>query len=512
MSPDPVRRFSLARRPRRAGFLVRGGGRRAAGLAAAASLAVAAVAAAQTADSAAYGQRIELTLLEVGGGAVEIESGPAPLAAGAAPPAYDLAGGAAATRVDGPGRLGTLLTAGPIAVGARSALPALDDAEAGATLEAVHLSLGGRLTLDAEAVTASAEVLPEDGETCWSGTAAGGGATFVEAALGGGLIPVRIPLPPAPPPNHLLFDRPGEVSVILNEQVVDDGRASVHAVHIRVEGLAIDGVGLLAGDVYLGHADAAVGCGGAKVAVSVADLPDPGTVGAIVTYTATVSNDGPERALDVLLGAPLPVAVEPVSATPSQGQCAIVGRDVACSLGDVRAGETATVDLAVTPVHSGAVAVQVEAAATNDDAFPENNHASETTRVHGQGTFDVADLGVELADSADPIEIGRTLTYTLTVRHDGGKTVSSALATLELPFGLELLSVVPGQGSCAGDPTVVCDLGALAAGQQATVTVGVLVARGGVLEATAVVSSSVTDPEVADNEVVESTQVEDPPA
>ena len=112
----------------------------------------------------------------------------------------------------------------------------------------------------------------------------------------------------------------------------------------------------------------------------------------------------------------------------------------------------------------------------------------------------------------DFIEIGRTLTYTLTVRHDGGETVSSALATLALPFGLELLAVVPGQGSCGGDPTVVCDLGALAAGQQATVTVDVLVARGGVLEATAVVSSSVTDPEVADNEVVESTQVEDPPA
>jgi len=477
----------------------------------AAVLAVASGAAAQTAESAAYGQRVDLTLAESAGGDVEIASGPAPLAAGAAPPAYDLADDASSTRVDGPPRLGTVLTTGAIEVGARSALPALDDAEAGATVERLRLDLGGRLTLDADLVTANAEVLPDDGETCWAGTTADGGATLTNAALGGSLIPVRIQLPASPPPDYVAFAGP-EATVILNEQVVGDGRMRVHAVHVRVEELVIADVGTLRGDVYIGRADAVVGCGGADVSVSIADAPDPGMVGAHVTYAATVSNAGPERALDTLLGALLPVSVDPISATPSQGECALAGRDVACSLGDVRVGETATVDVVVTPIHSGAIAVPIEVAAANSDVFTENNHAFESTLVHGQATVRSADLRVELADSADPIEVGQTLTYTLTVGHDGGVDVPSALATLELPFGMSLLSVTPGQGSCAGDPTVVCDLGPMAAGGEVAVTVTLRVLRGGTLEATAVVSSAVDDLDLADNEDVEFTQAEDPPA
>ena len=474
--------------------------------------AVASGAAAQTAESTAFGQVVDLALTKSMTGDTQIESGPAPLATGAAAPAFDLADDLFSTRVDGPQRLGTVLTTGPIEVDARSAMPNIDDAAADAIVERPVLNLGGWLTFDADAVSATANVLPDDGETCWAGTTSAGGATFANAALGGSLVPVRIQLPASPPPNYVAYENPGVVTVILNEQESGDGRLSVHAVHVRVEELVIDGVGTLQGDVYIGHADAVVGCGGADVSVSIADAPDPGMVGAHVTYAATVSNAGPERALDTLLGALLPVSVDPISATPSQGECALAGRDVACSLGDVRVGETATVDVVVTPIHSGAIAVPIEVAAANSDVFTENNHAFESTLVHGQATVRSADLRVELADSADPIEVGQTLTYTLTVGHDGGVDVPSALATLELPFGMSLLSVTPGQGSCAGDPTVVCDLGPMAAGEEVAVTVTLRVLRGGTLEATAVVSSAVDDLDLADNEDVEFTQAEDPPA
>lgn len=511
MTAHADRSSSLAPRPRFPGLFVPGTGLRAAVLTLAALLAAASGAAAQTAESGAFGQRVDLTLVDSRGGATEVESGPEPLASGAAPPAYDLADVASSTRVDGPPELGNVLTTMTAEVDARSALPDLDDAEANAAVAGVRLNLAGRLTLDAGAVNASAEVLPDDGQGCWSGTTADGGATFTNAVLGGSLVPVPIELPAAPPPNYVAFEGSG-VSVILNEQVIGDGQMSVHAVHVRVDSLAIDDESTLQGDVYIGHADAVVGCGGAEVSVAVVDSADPGAVGVPVTYTATVSNDGPERALDTLLSVLFPVAVNPQSATPSQGQCSISGRIVTCSLGDIRVGETATVAVVASPVHSGAVAVPVDVAAANSDAFPENNHATETTRVHGQATFKTADLRIELADSADPIEVGQNLTYTMTARHLGGVTVQSAFATLELPFGLTLLSVTPGQGSCSGNPTVICNLGSMAAGQQVPVTVTVRVNRGNLLKATAVVSSAVSDPDVANNEEFELTQAEDPPA
>lgn len=492
-----------APRPRRPG--------RIAVLTLAALLAVAAGAAAQTAESTAFGQLVDLALTKSAGGEAGIESGPAPLADGAAPPAFDLAGDVFSTRVDGPPRLGTVLTTGSIEAAARSAMPELDDAAAGVTVQRPRLDLGGRLTFDADAVSAGADVFPEDGASCWAGTMSGGGATLANAALGGSLVGVRIPLPESPEPNYVAFDGSG-VTVILNEQVIGDGRMSVHAVHVQVDELVIPNVGILRGDVYIGHAAAVVGCGGADVAVSIAGPPEPGMLGSNLTYTATVANLGPERALDTLLGALLPVSVDPVSATPSQGECALSGRTLACALGDLRAGETATVAVVVTAVHSGAIAVPIEVAAANSDVFTENNHVCVTTLVHGAASFKNADLRVALADSADPIEVGRTLTYTLTVRHDGGVAVPAAYATLELPSGMSLLSATPGQGSCSGDPTVVCNLGGMVAGQQVPVTVTIRVDRGGTLQAAAVVSSAVNDPDLTDNQDVELTQAEDPPA
>lgn len=250
----------------------------------------------------------------------------------------------------------------------------------------------------------------------------------------------------------------------------------------------------------------------ADVAVSIVESHDPGAVGAQMTYTATVGNFGPERAVDALLSVPLSIAVSPVSAVPSQGSCTIVGRNVTCALGDVRFGETATVILTVTPLHSGAVAVHADVAAANQDVFPENNHGCEMTSVLGAATIKTADLRVEVEDSADPIQVGQLLTYTVTVTHDGGVPVTSALASLELPFGMFLQSVSPSQGSCSGDRIIICNTGSMAAGQQMTVSVTVWVLRGGALEASAIVSSGVTDPQVGDNSFDEITQAEDPPA
>lgn len=498
-----------ASRPRSLGRLVPARAPLAAGLSLAALFAAVPGAAASTADGSAQGRQVDLTLTGVLGGTTRIVSAPHPVVEVAAPPADALQGAADRSRVDMPAGLGTLLSAGRITVdAAASAEPDPDGASAAVHLDDVRLTLAGLLTLTAGIITADARVLPEDGESCWSGTLGGGSAIFERATLGGSLVPAPIALPPGAPPNFVLFDQPGVATVTLNEQVVDGGRVTVDAVHVELHALPVLGIGTLRGDIRLGRAEAVVACGGADVEVALSRSGEPEAAGEPLIYTATVVNLGPERAIDTLVTLPLPAALDPLSATPSQGGCAIEDGLVTCSLGDLRAGREAAIEVVMAPGHSGAVPIPTDVTAANFDPAPRHNHACEPELLAGT-TAEDAHLSVEVTGSADPVVVGQPLTYRLRVAHAGGTAVPGALASLELPFGTLLTSVVPTQGSCTGERTIVCDLGPMAAGEQATVTVDVLVLVGGQLEAAGFVSSELTDPELADNfevRVIESTE------
>lgn len=476
----------------------------------AAVLAGSPAAAETTADSVAFGQRVDLTLVRPIGN-LEVESGPSPFAGGFAPPAYDLSSGLPFLRFRVE-RLGDVLITGGMSAAAGSQSPAVDDADAAATLNDVALDLGGRLTLTARTIDAAVGVVPEDGFSCWDGTASAGETVLTAAVLGGTLLPTRIELPALPEPNHVALDMPGVVRVIVNEQSQADGRRSVHAVHVEVISLTIPEVGTLRGDVYLGHADAAVGCGGADVGVAVADSADPGSVEGTITYIATVTNAGPERADETELSMPLPDSLDPVAAVPSQGSCSIAGRTVLCALGSVRADHEAAVAVTVQARHSGAVLVTADARSSNDDAWFENDHDSEATLVHGRSTFNSADLSMAIVESADPVWVFDPLVYTLTVRNDGNVGVPDVLVIDELPVGVELISVVPSKGECGGTRTVVCDVGDLAVGEEEQVAITVLVLRGGTIANTATVSSSTTDPTLPNNLDNENTMTLDLPS
>lgn len=482
-----------------------------AGIALAAIVAFAGAAAASTADSTAFGQLVDLTLAAKTGD-VAIVSAAAPMVAGAAEPAYKLADGVGSFRYDAPLRLGTLIASGAITLDAGSQMPAVDDATSAVTVDNLTVDLAGRLTLNATSVSAGAAVVPEDGASCWGGTFGFAGASFHNATLGGSLLPLRINLPAEPEPNTVVFDQPGLGRVIVNEQVVEDGRLSVHAIHVELIALPIQNVGVLSGDLYVGYADASVGCGGADFGVSIADSVDPAAVGQAVEYTFTMTNDGPERALGGTVTIPLSPALDLLAVTPSQGSCSIAGGVITCALGDVRAGFEATIAMTATPVQSGAVLVCADARSVNDDVRPENNHAFQTTRVNGQAAIKTADLALAMTDSADPVFIFDTLVYTLTVRHDGPSAVADALLVDELPVGVNLQSVTTSRGQCSGIQPVMCNLGPMNPGQQAVVTITTQVWLGGTLVNTATVSSPTTDPDTGDNAATELTDSQDLPS
>ncbi|MBI4637939.1 MAG: SBBP repeat-containing protein [Candidatus Rokubacteria bacterium] len=116
----------------------------------------------------------------------------------------------------------------------------------------------------------------------------------------------------------------------------------------------------------------------ADLSVTLADSPDPVTVGDLLTYTATLTNLGPDDATSVTLSDVLPSAVTFFSVTASQGSCSADGT-ISCSLGTLAASATATVTLVVRPTTDGAISNAVSVAAAETDPTSANNTAATTT-------------------------------------------------------------------------------------------------------------------------------------
>ncbi|MBN1285424.1 MAG: DUF11 domain-containing protein [Anaerolineae bacterium] len=103
-------------------------------------------------------------------------------------------------------------------------------------------------------------------------------------------------------------------------------------------------------------------------------------VGTELVYTITVTNNGPDAAsADVLLSDALPAGVTLVSVTPSVGTC---DDTIACNLGQLAVGASATITVTVVPNEVGALVNTASASmAQPADPNPVNNTASVETAV-----------------------------------------------------------------------------------------------------------------------------------
>ena len=239
------------------------------------------------------------------------------------------------------------------------------------------------------------------------------------------------------------------------------------------------------------------------------DAPDPVAPGADLTYTITVTNNGPSSAQNVTVNDTLPTGTTFGSATPSQGSCAGT-TTVSCALGSIANGASPTITLVVhvgPSVADGTVISNTASvSSTTADPTPANNSATSTTTVTTS-----ADLGVTKADSPDPVTAGTDLTYTIGITNTGPSDAPGVTLTDPIPAGTSFVSATPSAGSCAGTTTVSCNLGTLANGASASVTlsvhVGSAVAAGTVLSNTATASSGVSDPNASNDSATATTTV-----
>ncbi len=224
--------------------------------------------------------------------------------------------------------------------------------------------------------------------------------------------------------------------------------------------------------------------GSAELAFRLSGSPASVNTGQQVTYTATVTNSGNGAAGSVAFQDLLPGKASLVSTTPSQGSCN-GNPTVVCSLGALNAGASATVTIVVTANQPGSM---------TDHGWVSSNppgnwqhHRTVNTEVRG----DVSpELALRLSGSPASVNTGQQVTYTATVTNTGKGVVSNAGFQDLLPNNIALVSVAASQGSCAGNSTIVCSLGALNPGDSATVTIVVTPNQAGAITDRAWVSTN----------------------
>ncbi|HKW57029.1 MAG TPA: C25 family cysteine peptidase [Candidatus Acidoferrum sp.] len=260
-------------------------------------------------------------------------------------------------------------------------------------------------------------------------------------------------------------------------------------------------------------------CAGADLAVTNAGSPNPVLAGPgpgnVITYTQTVTNNGPQDALNAVFSEQIPTNTTFQSLNVPGGSgwtCvapAIGGTGtISCTNPDVAnaASTTFTATVAVnTGVAAGTVITDVDnvTAGTSDPVLTNNSATVQTT----VGLATTADLSITNTASPNPVIAGNNITYTVVVTNNGAASAGTVAFTEAIPANTTFVSVtpVPAAGWSCGvaSGTLTCSNPLMAAGASTTFTVVVMVnagtAAGTVITDTANVSSATTDPNPNNN-------------
>jgi uncharacterized repeat protein (TIGR01451 family) len=250
---------------------------------------------------------------------------------------------------------------------------------------------------------------------------------------------------------------------------------------------------------------------------TVGDTSVPAGQNVVFVVAARVVNTGQSNAENLTVTDTLPAGVRFVSASPAQGSCSTVptagdiiqtgvNDQVICNLGTVPNGQQRTVTIVVQPTNAqlgdtltnGAT---VTTTTPEDDVEPNTDTASTTVEVPD------TDLIVNKDDTPDPIVVGETTVYTVTVTNAGPSSSEDIVVTDILPPGLisfqEFTIDAPGTCGTVADPvpavgsfgdTLVCEYPFLAAGDSFEITVtGLGEAKGDVVNAVSISSFEIAN-------------------
>ena len=248
----------------------------------------------------------------------------------------------------------------------------------------------------------------------------------------------------------------------------------------------------------------------ADLEVTKAADPTVGTAGQALTYTLTVTNAGPFQATGVIATDAVPAGAVFDAASASQGTASLVGGAVVARLGDLAAGDSATVTIVVTPSGAGSLTNTADVTANEPDPDPSNNSATVTTTINPAPPPPAVDLAVTKSAPTTGVA-GQDLAYTIVVTNAGPGDEPAAHLIDLLPPGVVLVSSsVPPAAATPG--LLKFDLGDLPARASRTIVLLVRPMAAGTLVNQAVVSGIRPDLDPSNNMASATTTVTAAPA
>jgi large repetitive protein len=235
--------------------------------------------------------------------------------------------------------------------------------------------------------------------------------------------------------------------------------------------------------------------------------PNPATAGKQLTYTLTVTNNGPSSATGVSVVDTLPAGVTYVSATPNQGTSSFANGIITTSVGSLASGASTSITILVTvnPGATGSITNTAVVSENEPDTDPTNNKATVTTQINT-----LIDLAITKTASLNEVKPGGQLVYTLTTINNGPSNATGVIILDPLPAGESYVSATTSQGTTSYSGGVLTvNLGNLASGASATTTFTVMVSSSatGTVTNTATVKGNESETTMANNQASITTPV-----
>jgi uncharacterized repeat protein (TIGR01451 family) len=227
----------------------------------------------------------------------------------------------------------------------------------------------------------------------------------------------------------------------------------------------------------------------------------PILLGNNLSYFVTITNNGPSDASNVTLTDILPpnstlippifpaVVGAPICTAPVNGR-------FTCNSFNLANGASIQFRFDVTPNAAGSFTNSVSVSDANFDPNPANNSSSATGVVNG-----AADLSLQV-NAPQSVFVGNNITFAYTIQNAGPSNATGVTLTDTLPAGLTFVSSTP--PVCTGGVTVTCNVGNVANGASASVSIVASVNASGKFINTANVFANESDPFPSNNTAIDS--------
>jgi uncharacterized repeat protein (TIGR01451 family) len=231
--------------------------------------------------------------------------------------------------------------------------------------------------------------------------------------------------------------------------------------------------------------------------------PSAVMLGQTVTESLKVTNNGTAVATGVTLTDTLPRGVTFVSA---RGGATPVNGVLTFHMGNLGVGASSSVTIVFRLTATGQLSDSASVSGNEPDPTPADNSLTLPTTVSAATAPDLALSG----DAPAAVALGQNVTDTLKVTNNGTALATGVTLTDTLARGVTLVSATGGVTPVEGDLTF--EIGNLAAGASATVTIVVKATAVGPLRDQAHVTMSQNDPTPDDNAITLATAVSSPPS